>query len=255
MENSRKQVLFLVDVGFLGQIEQQQLRKQHTRAVCLACCRILLHLSRFPAKDALGKVKWSYYLHSNVRGIALQSKVHPFQDVRSELLENFYKDLEERVGEEARPEAGSFPTPANRAATAASLIYTSLASVVQDCLWEAPELSSPVRPRASSKPRGGRQRGRNKREEVFDKEKTVSSSHSNLIFLFSWLPRSQAEVEVFCHQDEMKQHKAVEVRLREQLLPTPLITQLINKDIALHWVESRIDWQREGKEVCVLNLL
>lgn len=249
METARKQVLFLVDLGFLGQLKPQQLRKQHARAICLSCCRILLHLSDFPAKDKLGRVNWGYqFLHSDVRGIPLRSKVHRFQDVRSELLESFYKELEECTGEEVPPgEAGSVPPPAIRAA--ANLIYNGLASAVQDCLWEAPELTSPVRPRMSSKLKGRHQRGRSKIGEVSE-EMISSSSHNNLIFLFSWLPKNQTEMEVFCHQ-EGAQQEGMEVRLRGQLLPAPLITQLINKNIALHWVESRISWKREEEEeVC-----
>lgn len=240
MESSRKQVLFLVDAGFLGRMETQELRKQHSRAVCLACCRILLHLSGFPSMDTVGRVKWSYeLLRSEAPDISAQSRVRRFQDVRSELLEDFYKDLEERICGEEGLEAGFVGGPAPSIQT--NVIYNGLASVVQDCLWEAPELTSPVRPRGASKSRRGRQRRSNIGGET--------SSCGNLIFLISWLPRNQTEVDLFCGQ-QGTQLGTVKEKMRGDMLPGPLISQLIKKDIALQWVEPRISWKGDRDEVC-----
>lgn len=219
MEATRRQILFLVDASSFPQVEEE-VQLQHTRAVCLSCCRILMHLSGFPSVEEVGKLKWNYELLGVIRDTGGHSRVmvKRFQDFRSELLDAFYKDTEECL-QNARDPSKPFQTQ--------SVVYNGLAGAVQDYLWEAPELTSPVRL--------SKRRCKKKKGSSVITSSSSSLSHNNAIFLFSSLPVNQAEADEFCGEQEVE----LEILKKkiEDMIPAPLVSQLMSKDIALHWVE------------------
>lgn len=216
----RRQVLFVVDTGSLVSTGSEKQHVHQARAVCLACCRILVHLAGAPSTKNIERIKWSYQiLPAGVRDIAVYSKTRTrfhdlkFQDLRSESLEVLYKHLMEESSGCEEVSMTSVP----------SLVYRGLASAVQDYLWEAPDLTTPT-------PLCLRKRGKRNTS-------SLPASSSNLIFLFSSLPRNQKEMDNFCCQQK-SQLESVKLKIKETMLPGPLISQLISKDIALHWIES-----------------
>ena len=208
---SRKiQVVFLVETPSKKFLMQQ-------RAICLACSRILLLLGKFPNREHPHHLQWSYRLFSPAAPIKSSLlRTAQFYELHSDPLMKFFEDLSESSKEEVS--GGSRPTSWRQC------VYNALAATVQDFIWDAPDIRTPVR---RQKRRRLQQRGKTPREP------SDESSCRNFIFLFSKDFSGGGGEEA-----EPRTGKSSPVGFAKRVLPKPLLSQLNQKSITVNWVYS-----------------
>ena len=201
-----------VQVVFLVETPPKDCLKQR-RALYLACCRILLQLAQFPNREHPAHLQWSYKLLSPRAPLksSLLSTAQ-FHELHSDLLTKFFEELCESSELETPVQSGSLNTWARQ-------LYNALAATVQDFIWDAPEIRTPVRRRSRQK----RARPGGKRHKPPSTDE--GSPCRNLIFLMSKTLDGGG--------DETGVKSATIVN---QVLPKPLLSQLLQKSISLNWV-------------------
>ena len=203
MEEGKLQVVFLVNTRMPSDGSSLE---QHHRAQCLACMHILM--SRFSNRPSQHQqLQWNYkFFSSESPAKALRVSTAGFHEVRSELLELFFGELLAQLEEPSGQQ--KMPSQQNGWSRC---VYNVLAAAVQDFIWDAPEIKSPVRPKV-------RQQGTKLRRAATAKNK---SPYRNVIFVFSEGPSSE---------------NATPATLINQALPKALLSQLHLKGISIHWV-------------------
>ena len=216
----RYQVLFLIDVARTGHLPGK-VAKERTMSVCLACLRILLHLCPRPFERA--QVKWAYQLFRSKKQVSTrQRKGAQFVDLFSESLEDFCSSMLLALDEETCSDCNQRCDKA----PPIRVVYSLLAAVVQDYPWDTPQIVSPVTYKVMKKPRS-----------LLVRE----SFHSrNLIFIVSELPSNQPELAQFvgteAGDDSAFQHLG-------KLMPQPLVVQLQDRGVAVHWLLTTPTWE------------
>ena len=240
MASDKAQVVFMVDTsvpknadGFL---------EHYYRSLCLATLRILLYLSQFPIREHLNRVLWNFKLFNSERA-EKSAKTWQFHENRSEHIERFFQQLHESLeqSEKSIAEAQlSHSRHKNTSQKPIRFIYNALAAVVQDFIWDAPEIMSPIRPM---------KRGRVVRSKAAAatassslKAKEISNYDKNMVIILSSCPASDREMRKFCYGPSIiekgGQVPVAVATIAEQLLPPALLTQLSSKGIAVHWVHT-----------------
>lgn len=224
MDGRKTQAVFLIDTCPLV-VDQLQ---THHRALCLLCTRLLLYLSQFPGKEHATRVGWNYTLFNSRRPEkSVRAKTAQFHESRLELLEKMFDDIR------ARLEASSTQHTTGRSPRVprppVRHVYTALASTVQDFVWDAPEISSPVRPMPvvwGQRSKWGVARAR--------------LPLRNVIFVCSPCPQSRTELAEFCGGLQERSDTGCLGQLRSELLPRALLSQLKERGIAVHWIDSTL---------------
>ena len=177
--------------------------ENHHRSQCLACTQVLL--SWFPNKEHPNQIQWNCKFFSSATPTSsLRVNTSQFQEPRSELIEKFFDELWTHLK--------ACPSEEEENVDWARCVYGALAATVQDFIWDAPEIKSPVRPSKRRK----------------SKDPSCDSSLSrNVIFLFSEGPRNESGYS--SPQDTY-------TALVNQVLPKPLLTHLQSKNIQVCWV-------------------
>ena len=236
MASDKVQVVFMVDTSLPRSASSLE---QHYRSLCLATVRMLLYLSQFPSREHLNRVIWNYKLFNSERA-EKSTKTCQFHENRSEHIERFFQQLHESFEKSESATAQSnhtLGTLSQKPQKPVRLIYSVLADVVQDFIWDAPEIRSPIRPRK-------------RRKIVRTKAAAASSSlnanesgcDKNMVIILSSCPESAQEIRKFCYGpliiEEAGEVPVTVATVVEQLLPPALLTQLSSKNIAVHWVHT-----------------
>ena len=197
MESSQSRVVFLLDASYKT-VENCGV----LNSLSLACVRVLLSLAEFPNKK--NEVTWNYTFFNCIESI---KKARHFFELRSELLENLIKDIQyTKLRTQSAPLGGKYK-PAN-------FLYRALASVVQDFVWDAPELFSPGKHSTAHGPR-------------------------NLIFIISACPHSPNDLHQFCCGASCDIHLlSYKEVLQNELIPSDLLLHLQAKAISVFWIDT-----------------
>ena len=214
--------------------------EQYYRSLCLATVRILLYLSQFPIREHLNRVVWNFKLFNSERA-EKSAKTWQFHENRSEHIERFFQQLHESLEQSDGTTAAQSACHARDKNTTTQkpvrLVYKALAAVVQDFIWDAPEIMSPIR---------SMKRGRVVRTKAAVTSSSLKSKESdcdkNMVIILSSCPASDREVRKFCYGpsiiEEASEVPVAVATISEQLLPPALLTQLASKGIAVHWVHT-----------------
>ena len=230
MDTGKKQALFLVDCGY-SKADAVYSDQRH-RAICRACTKILFFLSKFPDKEHLRNVQWNYKLFSSQTSTTtpLRHESTHFQDIRSDNLESFFKELKNSQIQSGTRQVLGVAQPVQ-------LLYNALAAAVQDFAWDAPEIISPIRRLTSQKHSN---MGRNRRRTQSAKQPTL---RMNYIFICGTSPENELELLEFCRVpggERLTSEDGVPCPqkdyVQKKLLPSPLLAQLESRGIAVHWV-------------------
>ena len=242
MATDKVQVVFMADTA-LPPGEPDSVH-QHCRSLCLAAIRILLYLSQFPIKEHLNRVLWNFKLFSSER-VECSAKTWQFHENRSEIIEKFFQKLREsfeshNTATNLRNGNTSFQKPVK-------LVYNALAAIIQDFVWDAPEIMSPVR----LMKRRGRLHGK-KAPTGLKSRNSEEDRERNIIFILSSCPVNEADLKRFCYGSKFKQDPVSMATIKEQLFPPALLTQLSTKGIAVHWVHTgAVHESREASMVSI----
>lgn len=191
MASIRTRVVFLLDASYKTSWELNSLS--------LACVRVLLCLAEFPNQK--NEVTWNYTFFNCTEPV---KKARHFYELRSELLENLIKDIKcTKLGIAA---LGGKHRPAH-------VLYRALASVVQDFVWDAPELNSPGKHPTTQGPR-------------------------NMIFILSGCPHNLNNLHQFCGKTHNMQIQYFKEILQNELIPSDLLLHLQAKTISVFWIDT-----------------
>jgi DNA segregation ATPase FtsK/SpoIIIE-like protein len=238
MTSDKAQVVFMVDTSLpkndVGSLEQ------YYRSLCLATLRILLYLSQFPIREHLNRVLWNFKLF-NSELAEKSAKTWQFHENRSEHVERFFQQLHERLKQSEESSTAMQSNHVRRKNTTHKpirLVYNALAAVIQDFIWDAPEIMSPIRPMK----RGRVVRSKAAAAASSSLTAKESDCDKNMVIILSSCPASDQEMRKFCYGpsiiEEGSQVPVAVATIAEQLLPPALLTQLSSKGIAVHWVHT-----------------
>ncbi len=240
MASDKAQIVFMVDTSLpknaISSLEQ------YYRSLCLATLRILLYLSQFPIREHLNRVVWNFKLFNSERA-EKSAKTWQFHENRSEHIERFFQQLQERLKQSEESATAVQLSHARHKSTTHKpirLVYNALAAVIQDFIWDAPEIMSPIRPM---------KRGRVVRSKAAAASTSSSSLKAkesdcdkNMVIILSSCPANDREMRKFCYGpsiiEEGSQVPVAVAMIAEQLLPPALLTQLSGKGITVHWVHT-----------------
>lgn len=240
MATDKVQIVFMTDTTPPHDTSTPDSLNYYHRSVCLAAVRILLYLSRFPIKEHLTRVLWNFKLFSSER-VEKTTKTWQFNENRSELIEKFFQKFHGSLSPVRGSTQPNYMKHKNvRLQKPVKLVYNALAAVVQDFVWDAPEIMSPIRPR---------KRGRvvkTKTAAVNVSTNDCNSCCKNIIIIFSNCPASEKALKRFCYGSEVDEGPVSMATVGEQLLPPALLTQLSTKGISVLWVHTgALSEQRE----------
>ena len=125
--HERVRVVFLLDVSSATSADVQSYHK----SLCLQCTKVLLSLSVFPSRVC---VKWMF-LPINVDE-SVVGRVPPFVDVTLDSIRTLFEKLKFELLKNADRQVKPLP---------ATALSSTLATVVQCCLWDSPNIYSPPR--------------------------------------------------------------------------------------------------------------
>ena len=237
MASDKAQVVFMVDTSLPKNLGASL--EHYYRSLCLATLRILLYLSQFPIREHLNRVLWNFKLFNSER-VEKSTKTWQFHENRSEHVERFFQQLHDSLEQSEKSIAeAQLSRHKNTSQKPIRFVYNALAAVVQDFIWDAPEIMSPIRPM---------KRGRVVRNKAAAasssslKAKEISDCDKNIIIILSSCPATDREMRKFCYGssiiEEGSQIPVAMATIAEQLLPPALLTQLSSKGIAVHWVHT-----------------
>ena len=234
MASDKAQVVFMVDTS-RPRSDSRSL-EQYYRSLCLATVRILLYLSQFPIREHVNRVIWNFKLFNSERA-EKSAKTWQFHENRSEHIERFFQQLHESLEQSESTTAARSIHVRHKNTTAAQkpvrLVYNALAAVVQDFIWDAPEIMSPIRPMKRGRVVGTKAAA----------HAPSSLNDKNMVIILSSCPASEQEMRKFCYgpsiiEDQASEIPVAMVTMVEQLLPPALMTQLSSKGISVHWVDT-----------------
>lgn len=227
MNTEKLQVVFLVDTKTptMGSLEQRY------RSQCLACTRVLLHLSKFPNREHPNILQWHYKLFSSrTPAKSLRLDTAQFHQVSSEILRKFFSELELSLSSKEVPDSSPLR---ERKDNWGRCVYSALVTAVQDLVWDAPEIRTPVHPR--SRHNRSRLKGRTRPSPL-----SPPTDRRNIIFLFSEGPIGRSEPGDGGGGGDSRTGSMDSVPLGTQVLPRAMQTQLHHKNISVYWVQSGV---------------
>lgn len=224
------QVVFLVNT----EAPNGSSADQHCKTLCLACTRILM--TRFPIKEHSQGLQWNYKFFSTetpLRGVVSTAE---FFDVRSELLTHFFDELQLHLGDD-NSDGPSRSVVLRRQSSWAQSVYSALAASVQDFIWDAPEIKSPIRPRQQQQQQQ-QERGRRGKTKSRLSANPPPSPPRNIIFLFIDGPDSSSNTTSGSSGSSGTGDVGGDAptAVVNQMLPKPLLSQLFLKGISVCWV-------------------
>ena len=217
MDNEEsKQILLLIDTACSTGVDAHV--DLLTDTLYMACCRLLFLYAGFGSSRAgrLDQLKWSWELFDsddNKVSLRRNTSCCLFKDVRSETLDKLRQDLETKIINHTHP-------PSEKGML--KVMYSVLASVLQDYLWDTPTILSPLPQRVR------------KRTSEITKEKV-----QNVIFIIS---KKFCDVtSKFEMGNREESGRSLGQYFKEELFPDAVCSQLQNKNISLYTL-----WNNDG---------
>lgn len=210
----------LHNLAFVVQVDcdsgDQQLRKQVVKRGIL---HILLH---FGCKYGFDQIRWGYKMFRSTGGRSsrLISRGSDLRELRHKTFEDFEMELDAKLEVTENTE---------KRTDRATAVQTALKETLLDFQWDRPDITSPTKPRRSV--RAGSTGG--------SREEDTSAGEGNAVFVVSDCPWSRSQLLNYCCLGNQE----LPADVTEELLPKRLWDMLVQRRVALHWMDSTPDLQ------------
>lgn len=216
-------LVFVIDVDYGAQDSDHQIDVRN-HFVKRGILQILLH---FSFKYGFDKVRWGYKFFESKTGrnARLLSRGSDFKELRHKIFEDFESEFEAKFDVKNK----LFPADQRQQSSQSASVQNALKESLLDFQWDRPDITSPTK--LSLRPRKSSRTG----TPSIAQEDEVSSNGRNVVFIVSNCPRSRAQLMEYLSWE----NQDLPTDVTEHILSRSLHDILVQRKVALHWVDSR----------------
>lgn len=216
-------IVFVVDVDHGGHDSDDQLDVRN-HFVKRGILQILLH---FSCKYGFDKVRWGYKFFHFRTGLNPRfiSRGSDFRELRLKTFEDFEIEFEAKCDAKNKPGLSHRKQKSDQSAS----VQNALKEALLDFQWDRPDITSPTK--LSLRPRRSSRTG----TQSVPQEDEGSSAVKNVVFVVSECPRSR---KLFMEYLSLGSQD-LSADPSEHILSRGLHDMLVQRRVALHWIDSR----------------